>query len=286
MPEFASDGMTIGLILFAAILHATWNALTKASVDPVVNIAVVTATGGVVAIPVMLMYPIPEGDVWTWLLLSAAIHFVYELGLARMYRLGELSQVYPIARGLAPLGVATLGAVYAGEMLEHHQVAGLGLSGAAIVWLGRAGAREPGTRQAVGTALVVALLIGLYTFSDGRGVREVAEPIQFISWSFFLGCLPFSIYAIIVRRHTGMAALRTDGLRAIGGGLMATLGYGIALWAMSRTPMALVSSLRESSVLFAALIGAGLLGDRFGRQRIAAAALLVMGLILVQLRGF
>lgn len=285
MPEFAIDGFTLGLILFAALLHAIWNALAKASGDPLVNLAVVTTTGGVASIPIILMFPFPNSETWVWLSFSAVIHFVYQLGLARMYRLGELSQVYPIARGLAPLGVAVLGAGFAGETLALHQTVGLVLSGGAIVLLGRSGDGLVATRQAVTTAVGVALLVGLYTYSDGRGVRSVETPLHYISWSFLLGCVPFLLYTIAVRGRGGLIALRQDGLRAMGGGLMATVGYGIALWAMARTPMALVSSLRESSVLFAALIGAFVLGDGFGRSRVVAAALLVVGLILVQLRG-
>ena len=285
MPDLATDTFTLALILFAALLHASWNALTKASGDPLVNIAVVTTTGGVLALPVIALFPMPAAETWTWLGFSAVIHFVYQLGLARIYRLGELSQVYPIARGLAPLGVATLGAIFAGESLAIHQIIGLGISGTAIVLLGRSGDGLATTQQAVITAVGVALLVGLYTFFDGRGVRSVEEPLHYISWSFLLGCVPFLIYTIAVRGRDGLEALRRDGPRAVGGGIMASVGYGIALWAMARTPMALVSSLRESSVLFAALIGAFVLGERFGRPRVLAAALLVVGLVLVQLRG-
>lgn len=285
MPEFAIDGLTLGLILFAALLHASWNALAKASGDSLVNLAVVTTTGGIASLPIILTSPFPDSETWVWLGFSAVIHFVYQLGLARMYRLGELSQVYPIARGLAPLGVAVLGAFFAAEMLAVHQVAGLVLSGVAIVMLGRSGDGLVATRQAVTTAVGVALLVGLYTYSDGRGVRSVEAPLHYIGWSFLLGCVPFLVYTVVVRGRGGLVALRRDGLRAVGGGLMATVGYGIALWAMARTPMALVSSLRESSVLFAALIGAFVLGDGFGRPRVVAAALLVVGLIMVQLQG-
>jgi drug/metabolite transporter (DMT)-like permease len=284
MPELAIDGLTISLVIFAALLHASWNALTKASGDPFVNIAVVSSTGGLVALPFMIVLPMPTGETWAWLGFSAVVHFVYQLSLARMYQVGDLSQVYPIARGLAPLGVAVLGAVFAQEHLEGHQTLGLMLASLAIIVLGRSGGQHASNREAVGMALLTALLIGLYTYSDAQGVRSVGEPERFIAWSFFLGCVPFALTTIALRRRTGLAALRRDGLRAVGGGLMATLGYTIALWAMSRAPMASVASLRESSVLFAALFGTKLLGESFGRTRVVAAVLLVAGLVLVQLR--
>ena len=112
MPGFAIDGLTIALVLLAALLHASWNGLARASGDPLVNVAVVTTTGGVIALPFLFLLPLPTGETWRWLAASALVHFVYQLGLARMYRLGELSQVYPIARGLAPLGVAMLAALF------------------------------------------------------------------------------------------------------------------------------------------------------------------------------
>ena len=284
MPELAVDATTIGLVLVAALLHASWNALTKASGDPLVNIAVVSSTGGLVALPFMFLLPLPVGDAWFWLAFSAVIHFVYQLSLARMYQLGDLSQVYPIARGLAPLGVAVLGVLFAQEELARHQIAGLLFASCAIIVLGRSGRHRPSNREAVGMALMTALLIGLYTYSDAQGVRSVARPESFIAWSFFFGCVPFALATMALRRRAGLESLRRNGLRAVGGGLMATLGYGIALWAMSKTAMAAVASLRESSVLFAALLGTTLLGESFGRVRAVAALVLVVGLVLVQLR--
>jgi len=285
MPEASAEGLTIALVLLAALLHASWNALTKASGDPLVNVAVVAGTGGLCALPVLLAFPLPESETWIWLSCSAVIHFAYQLSLVRSYQLGDLGQVYPIARGLAPLGVACLAAVWAGESLHPIQVVGLLLASGAIISLGTSGLRSgPSTRGAVFMAVATAILIGAYTFSDGRGVRSVSSPLQFIGWSFFLGCVPMCSTTLWLRHGTIRANLRRDGLRAFGGGLMATLGYGIALWAISRASMASVASLRESSVLFAAILGSRLLGESFGRRRIWSAVVLVAGLVLVQLR--
>ena len=284
-PDLAVDGLTVSLVLFAAFLHASWNALTKASGDPLVNVAVVTSTGGICALPLMVVLPIPVGETWNWLAFSAVIHFVYQLSLVRMYQLGELSQVYPIARGVAPLGVACLGALFANEYLAPIQMAGLLLASLAILALGGANVGGESRRGAVAMALLTAFLIGTYTYADAQGVRSVDRPERFIAWSFFLGAVPFALLTLVLRHRTGLATLRREGLRAVGGGMMASVGYAIALWAMSRAPMASISSLRESSVLFAALIGTRLLGESFGRRRVIAAAMLVVGLILIQLRG-
>lgn len=285
MPEASADGLILALVLLAALLHASWNALTKASGDPLVNVAIVAGTGGLCALPVMASFPIPSGPTWLWLSLSAAIHYVYQLSLVRSYQLGDLSQVYPIARGLAPLTVAWLAFAWADERLDLVQVIGLLLASGAIIALGTSGLRSgPSARGAVSMAVLTALLIGAYTFSDGRGVRTVTTPLHFIGWSFFLGCVPIVLTTLYLRRGRIALALRQDGVRAVGGGLMATVGYGIALWAMSQASMASVASLRESSVLFAALFGSRLLGESFGRRRVVSAFVLVLGLVLVQLR--
>lgn len=284
MLNFSVDGLTIGLILLAALLHASWNALSKAGGDPLITITVVTATGGVCAIPLILWLPLPGPETWKWLAVSACIHYVYQLSLVRTYQLGDLSQVYPIARGLAPLGVASLAAIGSKEYLEPGQLFGLALASAAIISLGVTRPGSASTKRAVGMAVLTAVLIGGYTYTDARGVRSVQSAEYFIGWSFFLGSVPMVITTIVLRWSTGLASLRRLGLHGIGGGLMATIGYTIALWALSRAPMASVASLRESSVLFAAILGTRLLGESFGRRRVVSALLLVVGLFLVQLR--
>ena len=281
--DFSADGLTIALVLLAALLHASWNALTKAGGDPLISVTIITATGGVCALPLMIWLPPPGPETWKWLVVSACIHYVYQLALVRMYQLGDLSQVYPIARGLAPLGVACLAAIGAGEYLEPLQLIGLALASVAIVSLGTGRVSGQSTRRAVGMAILTAILIGSYTYTDARGVRSVASVEYFIGWSFFLGSVPMVLTTLVVRRADGLAAFRRLGAQAIGGGLMATVGYAIALWALSRAPMASVASLRESSVLFAAILGTRLLGESFGRRRVVSALLLAVGLVLVQI---
>ena len=280
----SADGLTIGLILFSALLHASWNALSKASGDPLISITLIMATGGLCGLPLMIWFPLPGPETWRWLLLSGCIHYAYQLSLIRTYQLGDLSQVYPIARGLAPLGVACLAAFGAGEILEPGQIFGLGLAALAIISLGASHSGGPSTRRAVWMAVLTAALIGAYTYSDGRGVRSVDHIASFIGWSFFIGCVPMILTTIFLRRSRVLIGLRQHGLRSMAGGLMATFGYTIALWALSRAPMATVASLRESSVLFAAILGARVLGESFGRRRIISAMVLVVGLVLVQLQ--
>ncbi len=280
----SADGLTIGLILLSAILHASWNALSKASGDPLISITIIMATGGLCGLPLMIWFPLPGPETWKWLLLSGCIHYAYQLALIRTYQLGELSQVYPIARGLAPLGVACLAAVGAGEILEPGQILGLALAALAIISLGAARTGGASSKHAVRMAVLTAVLIGSYTYSDGRGVRSVDQTVVFVGWSFFLGSVPMVLTTLFLRRSRAFAGLREHGLHSVAGGLMATFGYSIALWALSRAPMATVASLRESSVLFAAILGTRVLGESFGRRRIVSAFVLVVGLVLVQMQ--
>jgi drug/metabolite transporter (DMT)-like permease len=281
--ETATEPLTIGLVLLAALLHASWNALTKASGDPLITVTVISATGGLCSLPLLAVFPFPGPEVWPWLSFSAVIHYVYQLSLVRMYQLGDLSQVYPIARGLAPLGVACLAAAGTDERLEPGQIVGLALASAAIISLGSS--RSPGLsrRRPVGMAVFTAGLIGIYTYTDARGVRSADQAAIYIGWSFLLASVPLVLTTVFLRRGAGLASFKRVGAHAFGGGLMATLGYAIALWAMSRAPMASIASLRESSVLFAAFLGSQMLGESFGRRRILSALMLTIGLVLVQI---
>ena len=195
MLDFTVDGLTISLVLLAALLHASWNALTKAGGDPLISITIISATGGVCAIPLLLLSPLPDAETWRWLLVSACIHYVYQLSLVRIYRLGDLSQVYPIARGLAPLGVATLAAIGAGERLQPGQLAGLACASIAIVSLGTACyAIAGGIRAVVWTDVLQAVvavvvgLVGLVVLLEAldwshNGRNEGAEPVRILAIS-------------------------------------------------------------------------------------------------------
>ena len=280
----STDGLTIGLILFSALLHACWNAMSKASGDPLITITIIMTTGGLCGVPLMIWFPLPNPETWKWLILSGFIHYAYQLALVRTYQLGDLSQVYPIARGLAPLGVACLAAFGAGEILQPGQILGLGLAALAIISLGASRVDGRSSKRAVWMAVLTAVLIGAYTYSDGRGVRSVDDAASFIGWSFFIGSVPMLLTTICVRRSKLLAGFRQHGRNGVAGGLMATFGYTIALWALSRAPMATVASLRESSVLFAAILGTRVLGESFGRRRIVSAVVLVIGLVLVQMQ--
>jgi drug/metabolite transporter (DMT)-like permease len=272
----------IGLLLLAAIIHASWNALNKASRDPLLSMMTLTASGGLAAGCLIPFVPPLDPAAWPWLATSALLHFVYQLSLVSAYRLGDLSQVYPIARGVAPIGVALLAAITAHEVPSPLGAIGLAIAAGAIMSLAIVGGRGISSHRAVLAALQTALIISLYTVVDGHGVRSTPTGLSYIVWMSFVDCFPIIAVALIRRRGQVLDFLRSDGPRNIAGGMLATLGYSIVMAAMAHGAMASVAALRETSVIFAALIGTRLLGEPFGGLRILASITLAGGLVMLQ----
>lgn len=275
-----ADWLVIALVLLAALLHATWNAVGKASADPLCSIALITASGGVAMALLIPFVPAPARASWPYLALSIGLHFGYQLSLVAAYRHGDLSQVYPIARGLAPLGVALLAALALGEAPSPIQGLGLVLACTAIASLALGGDRLA-SRHAVLHATVTALWISLYSVVDGQGARLAGNAFSFACWSMAVDSLPIFLWAAARRRYKLFELARAEGGRCFAGGVMSVVAYTIVLWAFARRPLWGVSALRETSVLFAAYLGSRVLGEPFGRRRIAAAAALALGLVLV-----
>lgn len=217
---------------------------------------------------------------WLYLAASVAIHLVYQLVLAYAYEWGDLSQVYPIARGLSPLIVAVLAAAFAAEPLGPRGAAGVVVVTLAIGSLAF-GQRIPADPRSLGAAFLIGVLIAGYTFVDAKGIRASARPLDYIAWSFPLHVFPLT--AVVVWRRWGELRpyLRRHGATGMGGGAMAAMAYGLVLWAMSMTPMAAVSALRETSVVFAAFIGSRVLGEPFGARRVVASAFVALGIVLI-----
>ena len=271
----------VALLLFSALLHASWNAITKSSGDPLLTLWVVTITGSIGAGFGIFFVDFPHRDAWPYLVASIVLHFSYQLFLVFAYRLGDLSHVYPVARGMAPCIVAGLAAAFANEVPNRIQWIGLVVTSTAIGSLALNGG---GARRRGGVAMAVAtgFMIGGYTFVDGKGVRLSGDPFDFIAWMLFLDGLPITLAVFFLRWGRIPAFLRSGAGSALGGGVMATVGYTIVLWAMSRGGMAHVSALRETSVVLAAVIGTRLLGEPFGTRRIAATVGVVIGIALLQ----
>ena len=276
----------IGLVLLAAAMHATWNALVKARGDRLVMMALTVFGSGLPALFVLPFLPLPAPASWPYLAASVAIHQLYNVFLVFAYRHGDLSQVYPIARGAAPLMVAVGAWALAGEALTPVEAAGVAIASAGIISL--AFARRNGAAdnpKAIVYALVTAVCIAGYSLADGMGVRRTAQAASYIAWMFAFEA-PFLLLIAIRRRHGRVAAaFRPHLATGLAGGVIAAAAYGIAIWAMSLAPLAHVVALRETSVVLAAIIGAVLLGESFGGRRVAAAAVVAAGAALLQIGG-
>jgi drug/metabolite transporter (DMT)-like permease len=281
----ASTALLVPLVLLSAVLHASWNAVVKAAhADRLTTQSVVIWTSCIAGAATVPFVPLPES--WPFIALSTVVHTLYYLFLLLAYRDGELSRVYPIARGTAPLLVALFATVLVGEALSLMQTIGVLLVSAGIVSLtferGLPGGNE---RHSIVAALLTGLTITAYTLIDGMGVRASGTAIGYIAWLFAIEGIPFALAALVLRGAPSLSAPPADWAKAIAGGLIATIGYGIAIWAMGQAPFAGIVSLRETSVVFGALIGAVFLGERFGPVRYAAAALVAAGNLLLHLLG-
>lgn len=283
------------LVLLAALMHAGWNALVKgAPGDRVLTVTAVAAWPMVPALAAALLWlPAPARASWPFLLGSVTIHVGYFAALIQAYRHGDLSQVYPLARGTAPVMVAAASALVAGELL-----APSGFAGVALVSLGTAslaferpsqtrGPLKNKHRHSILFALLTALTITAYTVVDGMGVRLSGAPLGYIAWLFTINGLPLlaALAARVLggrRRSQTLTDLRQSWHIGLIGGLLSFASYGIVIWAMSLGAMAQVAALRETGVIFAAIMGAFFLHEPFGRRRILAAAIVAFGIALLQ----
>ena len=229
--------------------------------------------------------PIPRAEAWSWLITSVIIHMFYYYFLLQAYAHGDLSYVYPIARGLGPLLVALFSGTLLSEHLSLREAIGVALVsvGIAGVAFGR-GLPHGFDFRAAAFAALTGLTIAGYTVVDGIGARVAEDRLAYIVWLNILEG-PWVVCVVLYQRGWGVLRhLRRNWLRGTVGGIIATVGYGIAIWALSLGAMAHVAAVRETSVLFAALMDTFLLGEHFGLRRIVAATLVVVGLLTMNLK--
>ena len=266
-------------VLAAALLHASWNALVKASADKQLDTIAVAVGSGLIALALAPWLPVPAAASWPWLAASALVHILYFVFLAGAYRWGDLSYTYPIMRGGGPMIVAFCGALVFGEVLEPVHWVGVVLICAGIL----AFASGSHDRRATLFALANAVVIAGYTLIDAKGARLSGAPVSYTLWFFAANGAVIGGMGLLQRGRDLPAYCRRHGLRAGLGGLFAVAAYGIALWAMTRAPVALVAVLRETSVIFAALLGALFLGERFTRRKLVATGAVMFGLVALKL---
>jgi drug/metabolite transporter (DMT)-like permease len=269
-------------VLCSAGLHATWNALVKSTDDAFLRFTLIDATGLVFSLAVVGFVPAPFGC-WRYLGASTVIHVGYKTFLMWSYRSGDLSLVYPIARGSAPLLVAIGGAVFVHEPLGAFGVAGVILVSLGVGSIALRRGATASHHVALIAALLTAVTIAAYTIADGLGVRCAPNPFGYAVWLFLLDGVAFPVWALTVRRASLPARADRRVLLGAVAGVLAFSAYGITLWAQTKAPLAFVAALRETSVLFAAAIGVVVLRERAGKTRIASAAIVVAGVVLLRL---
>ena len=278
-----SLGITLA-VLGAGLLHAGWNALLKAAPggDPMLDTASVVAGSMACAFLVLPWVGLPDPLAWKFVAASTTIHFAYYITLAHAYRTGDLSFAYPLMRGTAPLLVALLGIVFLRELPTVQVFAGIVLICAGIVSIAFV-RRERHPPAAAGWAFANAAIIAVYTLVDGSGARASGNAIAYVAWLSFLEGVPFLAWIAWQRGRPAIAYLRRGWRRGLLGGACSLAAYGIVLFAMTRAPVAAVAALRETSVIFAALIGALWLKEGFGAMRLAGAASVVAGVAALKL---
>lgn len=272
-------------VLFAGALHAVWNALVKSGRDRTATMALVIASSAIPWLPLVFILPAPAPESWPFLVASTVIHVFYFAFLINGYRYGDLSQIYPIARGMAPALVAAGAWAWASEALAPMEGAGVLLVCLGIVSLAWRRAGFAGDNRALLFALLTGLSIAAYIVVDGLGVRQAGMAISYIAWLFVLQGTVMALIGAWLRRERLRATFEGNWIGGLVGGCLASVSYGVAIWAMSVGSLAHIAVLRETSVLVAAVIGTRLLGEPFGRQRVIAAAVVACGAVLVQFGG-
>lgn len=274
------------MVLAAALLHAIWNALVKVNGDRLVVITVIMLSQGLICLCLLPFAGFPVADAWPYILGSVVLHNSYCLFLVAAYRFGDLSHVYPLARGSAPMIVAIVSVVVVGEVLTSQSVLSVMLITLGIVTLAlRRGAKGVEETRAVLFALGTGVFIASYTVVDGLGARINGNAHTYTFWLLALHGIPFALLTACLRRRQLVTQIHLLWKTGISAGIASFLAYWIVIWAMTRAPLALVSALRETSVVFAVLFGVVLLKERLDIVRLGAVALTLAGTILLRISG-
>ena len=288
---FAMSEIVFGMVLAAACLHALWNAMVKGGEDLLTTMTLLCIVASFVSVVALLFFlPFPRFESWKFLAVSLCAHLGYKLCLVAGYRRGAFGQIYPIARGGAALVVLFLSFLFVGgvalSMREIVAVVAIGLSIMSLAFVGKSGRGIFAIEgRAVFYALATALFIGCYSLLDGLGARVAGNALSYVALLMALDALPIFLILLAQRGWSSdlRESIRHDGLRGVGGGVLSLAAYGIVVYAMSVSPIALVVALRETSIVIAALLGWLLLGERGGKWRIVPAACIVAAVVLLRL---
>ena len=275
-------------VLVAAVTHASWNAIAHHIKEQLLSFTLISGGGALIGLVTAVFVPLPAAGAWPYLVASAVLHIGYYALLMRSFTLGDFGQMYPIARGTAPLVVTVLAAVFLDEVPGGWQLLGVAVACAGLTGLALWGIRGKDSRPhwpALVAAGATGLSIALYTVVDGVGVRASGTSLGYIAWLMILQGLVIPAYALGKRRSALVPQLRPYAARGLVGALLSVTAYALVLWAQTKAPLAPIAALRESSIIVGAAIGAVFFKERFGGPRVAAAGLMVIGIGLMLQAG-
>jgi drug/metabolite transporter (DMT)-like permease len=274
--------MVVAVVLGSAVLHAFWNALAHTARDRLTAVALIALASGGASLALLPFLPAPAHAVWPWIVVSGTLQALYNFGLVLAYRLGDFGRMYPLARGTSPLVVALVATFAVGQPMSRPEAAGIAVVCAGLLALAfsdgvPARADLPAVCAAVGTGLMIAS----YTVVDGVAVRKAGGVLAYSCWTFLLSGVLVCCGVAAIRRTRFLPSLGEGTGRGLTGGIVAMTAYTLVLWAQTRGQLAEVATLRETSILIGAGIGALVLKEGFGRIRVAASAGVVLGIVLI-----
>jgi drug/metabolite transporter (DMT)-like permease len=269
------------VVIAAALLHASWNAIVKSAGDKLLTTVMVTIAAAGISLVLLPFLTAPAPASWPCAALSALLQIAYFLLLARTYEVADMSQTYPLMRGMAPLLVALVTVFQMGNSLS--ATGWIGVIGISLGIFTMTVGSKLGHRKGIYLAFLNALVIGGYTLVDGVGVRRSGSPAAYTLWVFLLTGLPFAIWTLTTRKAIFVPYVAGHWRIGIIGGVGTTASYGLALWAMTLAPIAVVAALRETSILFGTLIAGLLLKEHIGARRIFAACIIACSAAILRL---
>ncbi|MES9510726.1 EamA family transporter [Streptomyces sp. NPDC000609] len=285
MPPPLPPGSAVpAAVLCAAVLHALWNAMAHRITDKLVGFTLINLAYTGCAAVMVCFVPLPEAGAWPFILVSAALEVLSQLFLLRAYQLGDFGQMYPIARGTAPLLVAVASVTLLGQSLAAAEMAGVLVISAGLAGLAFANGR-PGRAQlpALAAAVATGVVIAGYTVVDGTGVHRSQTVIGYIAWLFLCQGPVLPLLALARRGRPLLAQLKPACGIGLTGGVISLTAYGLVIWAQAHGDLATIAALRETSILIAALIATLLFRERFGRLRLTAGAAVLAGIVVLEL---
>jgi drug/metabolite transporter (DMT)-like permease len=269
------------IVLFAAALHASWNAIVKGSADKLLMTVLVTASAALIAIVSLPWLQRPAPASWPFLLTSSVLQVIYFILVARTYHIADMSEAYPLMRGTAPLVVTLVSVVGLKANLSPLMCVGVAIICFGILSMAWGGRHKD--RRGITSALLNAMVIAAYTLTDGIGVRRSGAPAAYTLWIFLVASVPLALWAIRTRQAAIAHYVRQYWHFGLIGGIGTVASYGLALWAMTLAPIAVVAALRETSILFGTVISGLVLKERISVGRFVAAGTIALGAAVLRL---